>query len=79
MAEARLTRKGQVTIPKEVREALGLSNGDRVAFVATPTGVLLVPARGDIRELRGMFRGRRKKPLSIEAMNALTSRETPDP
>jgi AbrB family looped-hinge helix DNA binding protein len=29
---ARLTSKGQVTIPKVVREALGLSDGDEVVF-----------------------------------------------
>lgn len=74
MSEATLTSKGQVTIPKEVRDALGLAAGDRVAFVDTADGVLLVPAKGDIRELRGMFRGRRKKPLSIEEMNELISR-----
>ena len=29
---ARLTSKGQVTIPKAVREALGLRDGDEVVF-----------------------------------------------
>jgi AbrB family looped-hinge helix DNA binding protein len=31
-AAARLTTKGQVTIPKAVREALGLADGDSVVF-----------------------------------------------
>ncbi len=30
-----LTRKGQVTIPAEIRRRLGLSTGDRVAFVVS--------------------------------------------
>ena len=30
---ARITSDGQVTIPKDVREALGVSNGDRITFV----------------------------------------------
>jgi antitoxin PrlF len=34
----RLTDKGQVTIPKQVREALGLRTGDEVEFVADATG-----------------------------------------
>jgi AbrB family looped-hinge helix DNA binding protein len=29
---ARLTSKGQVTLPKAVREAFGLREGDRVVF-----------------------------------------------
>lgn len=29
---ARVTSKGQVTIPKEVREALGIAAGDQVVF-----------------------------------------------
>ncbi|MCA1675629.1 MAG: AbrB/MazE/SpoVT family DNA-binding domain-containing protein [Actinobacteria bacterium] len=31
-ARARLTSKGQVTIPKSVRESLGLREGDEVIF-----------------------------------------------
>ena len=34
----RLTDKGQVTIPKQVRESLGLRTGDEVEFVADATG-----------------------------------------
>ena len=33
MAKAKLTSKGQVTIPKEVRERLGLRPGDEIEFV----------------------------------------------
>ena len=29
---ARVTSKGQVTIPKEIREALGIAKGDQVVF-----------------------------------------------
>ncbi len=31
-AAARISSKGQVTVPKEVREALGLQTGDAVVF-----------------------------------------------
>lgn len=35
---SRVTSKGQVTIPKEVREELGIRPGDEVEFVATDEG-----------------------------------------
>src|SRR5258706_1735597 len=35
--------KGQVTIPSEIREKLGLKKGDFVAFVETTQGVLITP------------------------------------
>ncbi|MBI1741630.1 AbrB/MazE/SpoVT family DNA-binding domain-containing protein [Candidatus Acetothermia bacterium] len=33
MAAAKVTSKGQITVPKGVREALGLSAGDELEFV----------------------------------------------
>ena len=34
----RITRKGQVTIPKEIRESLGIEPGDELAFEKTDAG-----------------------------------------
>lgn len=36
--KARLTSKGQITIPAEVREALGLRQGDTIVFDVGPGG-----------------------------------------
>ncbi len=41
MAEATVTSKGQVTIPKTVRDALGLQTGDRVDFVESDEGFVI--------------------------------------
>lgn len=71
MSEATLTSKGQVTIPKTVRDALGLETGDRIDFVDTGKGYLIVPAKRDLKSLRGILKGRRRKPLTIEEMNAV--------
>jgi AbrB family looped-hinge helix DNA binding protein len=48
--------KGQVVIPKELRERLGIHPGDEVTFSLVDGGVLVerVEVRGD---LRGAFRG----------------------
>ena len=39
---AKVMSKGQVTIPKDVREVLGISNGDRVTFVVENGSVRLI-------------------------------------
>ena len=41
-AEARLSSKGQVVIPKEMREKLGLKVGDKLRFKNTPEKVLMI-------------------------------------
>ena len=39
---AKVMSKGQVTIPKDVREILGVSTGDRVTFIVEGTSVRIV-------------------------------------
>jgi AbrB family looped-hinge helix DNA binding protein len=54
MTTATLTSKGQITIPKQVRDQLHLSTGDRVRFLADGEGrIVMVPATISIAELRG--------------------------
>lgn len=40
---SRVQKKGQVTIPAEMRDRLGLKEGDLVAFTETPDGILISP------------------------------------
>jgi antitoxin PrlF len=49
---ARLTSKGQVTLPKAVREALGLHEGDRVVFRVEGSYAVLARTAG-LLELAG--------------------------
>lgn len=70
MAAATLTSKGQITVPIEVRQALGLDAGDRVEFVEVERGRFeLVPATRSVKALKGMF-GKPRRAISIEEMNA---------
>ena len=39
---AKVTAKGQIAIPKDVRDALGVSNGDRVTFIVEGNTVRIV-------------------------------------
>ena len=70
MDEATLTSKSQLTLPKAVREALGVQPGDRLRFLPTRHGFRIVARKGDISRLRGKFAGRRPSALSIDEMNA---------
>lgn len=45
MYESSITSKGQTTIPKYVREALGVEAGDKVRYVITDGDVRLLPLR----------------------------------
>lgn len=40
--DAKVMSKGQVTIPKNVREALGIATGDRVTFIVDGNNVRVV-------------------------------------
>ena len=74
MPTATITSKGQITIPKEVREALGVAAGDRVEFVAQEKGVYnVVAATRDVRHLKGLV-AKPSRPVSIEAMNRAVAR-----
>lgn len=52
----RVGAKGQVVIPKDLRDALGIEPGDEVTFWRHEDHVALRPAHGG-RPLRGRFRG----------------------
>lgn len=74
MPSAVVTSKGRITIPKEVREALGVDAGDRVEFVETAKGVYeIVAVAKDVRELKGMI-ARPRKPVSVEDMRRAAAR-----
>ena len=61
MPTTTLTSKGQVTIPKTVRDELGLREGDRIAFRVLEDGTVVVePETVDLLDLRGILKPKRK-------------------
>lgn len=71
MATSTITSKGQVTVPKEVRERLGVKEGDRLVFRFDATGHLVVePERENpLSGLAGLLRHLAKdRPVSVEEM-----------
>ena len=74
MATATLTSKGQITIPAEIREAMGVDTGDRVEFVELAPGRYeFIAATRPVTALKGMF-GKPRKSVSIDEMNAVIAR-----
>lgn len=69
MSESTVTSKGQITIPKAVREVLHLDVGDTVYFDLRPDGTVVLMARNaPIESLFGLLK-RTGTPISIDEMN----------
>lgn len=68
MARTTLTSKGQITLPKEVREQLGLKPGDRVEIYVDQDGRAVIERTLSLEELAGVL-PRPEKALSVEEIN----------
>jgi len=69
MPHSPVSTKGQIVIPKAIRDHLGLHAGARVDFVVQDNGdILLRPAAEDVRSLKGCLKPRRKKKVSLTDM-----------
>ena len=76
MPSATVTSKGQVTIPRSIRQALKVSVGDRLDFVLEAEGRVVVrPAVRDVSEIKGLLHRAGKKPVTIEEMNTAIARQ----
>ncbi|WP_338924528.1 AbrB/MazE/SpoVT family DNA-binding domain-containing protein (plasmid) [Pseudomonas silesiensis] len=70
MATATLTSKGQITIPAQVRIALGLETGDRIEFVEMENGQFaIMAANHSVHSLKGLI-GKPATVVSLDEMNA---------
>ena len=69
MARSKLTSKGQTTIPLQVRERLGLRQGDAIDFVFQADGsIALRSATRDVRSLKGYLHRPGMRSISVEEM-----------
>lgn len=75
MPTATITSKGQITIPKTVREQLQVDTGDRVLFLVREDGVVeLRPETVHVLDLVGILEPKDGRHLSVEQMNAVIER-----
>ena len=70
--ESALTVKGQITIPKSIREHLHVGPGDRVKFFVYPDGTVVLLPKLPISSLRGMLRTA-KRATAEEMDKAITA------
>lgn len=76
MPSATLTSKGQITIPKIIREHFHLQPGDRLEFILEDDKCVVVqPAKIDISELKGILSHLDRPMLSDEEMDEAITRQ----
>ncbi|MGC8714239.1 MAG: AbrB/MazE/SpoVT family DNA-binding domain-containing protein [Leptodesmis sp.] len=70
MLTSTITSKGQITIPKEIRDLLNLHPGDRIDFIVENGRIYVQPTDVDVRSLSGLLYKPARKPVSLEEMDA---------
>ena len=64
--DATLTSKGQTTVPKEIRDRLGMKPGDRMTFTLMPDSTVLMRVKGrSVVELAGLLHKKGRKPVPV--------------
>lgn len=67
-----LTSKGQLTVPKEVRELLKLKTGDKIQFMINKEGKIeLSPIKVRLKDLKGILPPPKKKVTLKDMENAI--------
>ena len=68
-----ITSKGQVTLPKPIRDQLHLRPGDKIDFALEGDGLRVTPVTASVTQLKGMV-PKPAAPVSLEEMDAAIAR-----
>lgn len=75
MKMTKVTRKGQITIPKEVRDTLGITDSDYVVVVVDGDAATLYPVRsGRTSALKGQLPATKRYPGSDQIRREVAER-----
>ena len=67
---ATLTGKGQTTIPKEIRDSLGMKPGDRMTFTLMPDATVVMRVKSkSFTKLAGILQKKGRKPVPVEQLS----------
>lgn len=76
---ATLTTKGQLTLPKEIRERLGLDAGAILDFQLQPDNTITARhVQPDARRIRGLLKSPHAAPLTVEQMDEAVAQHLRD-
>ena len=68
--DATLTSKGQTTIPKSIRDSLGMKSGDRIMFTLMPDGTVLMRLKNkSVMSLAGSLRKKGRRAISVDQLS----------
>lgn len=68
--DSTLTSKGQTTIPKPIRDSLGMKAGDRMTFTLMPDGIVVMRVKNKrVADLAGILHKKGRKTLPIELLS----------
>ncbi len=68
--DATLTSKGQMTIPKAIRDSLGMKAGDRMTFTLMPDGIVVLRVKNKrVSDLGGILHKKGRKAVPVELLS----------
>jgi AbrB family looped-hinge helix DNA binding protein len=68
--DATLTSKGQTTIPKEIRDSLGMKAGDRMTFTLMPDATVVMRVKSkSITAMAGVLHKKGRKTVPVEQLS----------
>ena len=68
--DSTLTSKGQTTIPKPIRDSLGMKAGDRMTFTLMPDGIVVMRVKNKrVADLAGILHKKGRKTLPTELLS----------
>jgi len=72
--QSKITAKGQTTVPREVREALGVDAGDRLVYEIRE-GEAVIRRQPDVDAVFGSLKGHTKRPVADAATERRAARQ----
>ena len=73
MSMSVLTKKGQTTIPKDIRNFLNLAPNDKILYLMEGKKVVIKPLKGNILDLKGSVKIK-DKPIDLKNLSSETKK-----